>query len=451
MNPEASCRLDAPLGHTPAPLPPDEADRLQALRQLDLLDTPADEKFDRIVKLAARLFNAPIVYVALLDANRQWFKSRIGMEPSETPRQTSFCGHAILQDQPMIIPDARRDLRFAGSPLVTAPPFVRFYAGQPLRGPGGHKVGTLCLLDSKPRTLSTDEIALLHDLGALVEHEFAMIEAMRQQQEAQRLRKTLEHRQREMQLLIEELQTEKERSDDLIRNVLPDGMIEELKTTGTVVPVFHPEVAVMFADFSGFTAHSSKLTAHEVVDELNDCFCHFDWVAAKHGIEKLKTIGDGYLAVSGMPEARPDDALRMLRAAIEIRDYIAERKAAATAEGKSSWDVRIGLHVGPLVAGVVGVRKISYDVWGDTVNTASRVESVGKPGRINVTAAFHERVKAWVESEPRGALECKGKGAVEMYFINALHEPPSSTTSEPPKPVRKPRPDQEMVGFRTSF
>lgn len=451
MNPAASCRLDSSLGYAPAPTPADEAERLQALRRLEILDTPAEERFDRIVKLTARVFGAPIVYVALLDSDRQWFKSRIGLEPPETPRQSSFCGHAILQDQPMIVNDARRDLRFAGSPLVTNPPFVRFYAGQPLRGPGGHKVGTLCILDSRPRTLTPEEIAVLRDLGALVEHEFAMIEAMRLQKEAERTRKTMEHRQREMQLLIEELQTEKERSDDLIRNVLPEGMVEELKSTGNVAPVFHPEVAVMFADFSGFTAHSAKLTAPEVVDELNDCFCHFDWVAAKHGIEKLKTIGDGYLAVAGMPEGRTDDALRLLRAAIEIRDYIAERKEAAAA-GKSSWDVRIGLHLGPLVAGVVGVRKISYDVWGDTVNTASRVESAGKPGRINATAAFYERVKAWVEAEPRGALECKGKGAVEMFFLNALHEPPPTDSAHPesPKP-RRARPDQEMVGFRTSF
>lgn len=451
MDPAASCRVETALGFLPAPIPADEPARLAELNRLAILDTAHEERFDRIVNLAAKLFNAPIAYVALLDATRQWFKSRVGLEPPETPRQSSFCGHAILQDEPMVVTDARRDMRFAGSPLVISPPFVRFYAGQPVRGPGGHKVGTLCVLDTKARTLDADELSLLKDLGALVEHELAMLSAIQWQKEAERTREALEARQRELDRVIEDLRAEKARSDDLFRNVLPDGMVEELKTHGTVAPVFHAEVAVLFADFSGFTAHASQMTAPEVVSELNDCFCHFDWVAAKHGVEKLKTIGDGYLAVSGMPTARPDDALRLLRAALEIRDFIGERKTAAAAAGRSFWDVRIGLHLGPLVAGVVGVRKISYDVWGDTVNTASRVESAGKPGRVNVTRAFFERVQEWVEAEPRGALECKGKGAVEMYFVNALREPvapPPAAKVEGSKGAQR---EKQMVGFKTSF
>ena len=205
-----------------------------------------------------------------------------------------------------------------------------------------------------------------------------------------------------------------------MQNILPDGLIEELKATGTVAPVCHAEVAVMFADFSGFTAYSSTLSPSQVVAELNDCFCHFDWVAAKHGVEKLKTLGDGYLAVTGMPQSAGDDALRILRVAMEIRDFIAERRASATASGKRPWDVRVGLHIGPLVAGIVGVRNLAYDVWGDTVNTASRIESAGEPGRINVSRAFHDKVSDSVVSESRGSLNCKGKGAVEMFFINSF-------------------------------
>ena len=426
MDSAASCRLEPVLGYTPAPLPPDEAARLEELHRLEVLDTPAEERFDRIVKLAARLFDVPISYVALLDSERQWFKSRLGLEPPQTPRQSSFCGHAILQDDPLVVHDARRDMRFAGNPLVIGPPFVRFYAGQPVRGPRGYKVGTLCILDPRVRTLKPEEVALLKDLGLLVEHELAMRDAIAWQKEAARAREELEGKQRELARTIEQLQAEKVRSDELFRTILPDAMIEELKASGTVAPVYHPEVAVLFADFSGFTAHASKITPAEVVEQLNDCFCHFDWVAAKHGVEKLKTIGDGYLAVAGMPEARPGDALRLLRAALEIRDYIAERREAAAAQGQSFWNVRIGLHVGPLVAGIVGVRKISYDVWGDTVNTASRIESAGQPGRVNVSRSFYERVRDLVDAESRGALPCKGKGEMEMFFINSLREPPAA-------------------------
>jgi class 3 adenylate cyclase len=121
-----------------------------------------------------------------------------------------------------------------------------------------------------------------------------------------------------------------------------------------------------------------------------------------------------------MPESQPDDALRLLRAALEIRDYMIERKAERERDGQPTWSVRIGMHFGPLVAGVVGVRKLAYDVWGDTVNTASRVESAGEPGRVNVSAAFHERVRDHVVSEARGAIHCKNKGGVEMFFVDAL-------------------------------
>ena len=426
MKQGASCRIESTSGYVPAPIPAEEAARMEELQRLQILDTPSEERFDRIVKLAAKLFNAPISYVALVDHDRQWFKARIGVEAEQSPREISFCGHAILQDEPLIVSDARRDMRFAGNPLVIGAPFIRFYAGQPLRSPGGFKVGTLCVLDTRSRTLTPEEISILKDLGSLVEHELAMRDAIEWQKEAVRARQELEQKQRELSATVGELRAAQQRSDSLLQNILPDGMIEELRRTGTVAPVCHDDVAVMFADFSGFTVHASTMSASEVVAELNDCFCHFDWVAAKHGVEKLKTIGDGYLAVSGMPVSRPDDALRLVRTALEIRDYIAERRSEAAANGKPYWDMRIGLHVGPLVAGIVGVRKIAYDVWGDTVNTASRIEKAGEPGRINASQIFHERVQECVASESRGIMNCKGKGAVEMFFINGLQKDSSS-------------------------
>ena len=205
-----------------------------------------------------------------------------------------------------------------------------------------------------------------------------------------------------------------------MRNVLPEGLVCELRDHGRVAPVRHEDVAILFADFAGFTKVAAITCPNEIVGEPNECLCHFDWVMAKHGVEKLKTIGDGYLAVAGMPDSKPDDALRLLRAAIEIRDFMAARKAGHEKEGKPAWDVRIGLHIGPLVAGVVGVRKLAYDVWGDTVNTASRIESAGAPGRVNASAAFHDRVRDLVTAEHRGLIGCKNKGEVEMYFIDAL-------------------------------
>src|SRR5947209_1144548 len=144
-----------------APLPVDESERLAELRALEILDSPAESRFDRIVELAARVFRVPIAYVAMIDANRQWLKSRCGFDVSETARGVSFCAHTILQDEPLVVPDALLDPRFRDNPLVVGEPFVRFYAGHPLAGPGGHNVGTLCLVDHVPRTLSDCELEML--------------------------------------------------------------------------------------------------------------------------------------------------------------------------------------------------------------------------------------------------------------------------------------------------
>lgn len=157
-------------------IPPDEDARLAELRSLNVLDTIAEERFDRLTRMARRLFGVDVALVSLVDENRQWFKSCAGMELSETPRDISFCGHAILGDGAFVIPDALQDERFADNPLVAGPPHVRFYAGCPLRGPGGRKLGTLCIIDSKPRAFSDEDVEMLVDLALMVEREFSAIE-----------------------------------------------------------------------------------------------------------------------------------------------------------------------------------------------------------------------------------------------------------------------------------
>ena len=157
-------------------IPPDEDARLAELRSLNVLDTIAEERFDRLTRMAKRLFGVDVALVSLVDESRQWFKSCAGMELSETPRDISFCGHAILGDGAFVIPDALQDERFADNPLVAGPPHVRFYAGCPLRGPGGRKLGTLCIIDSKPRAFSDEDVEMLVDLALMVEREFSAIE-----------------------------------------------------------------------------------------------------------------------------------------------------------------------------------------------------------------------------------------------------------------------------------
>lgn len=417
MDDTTICRLEAK--YLAPQLPADEEQRLQALRQLSLLDTPPDERYDRIVRLTAQLFDAPMATVTLVDQDRQWLKAQVGVPFQETPRRISFCTHAIMQDRVLVIPDARQDMRFASSPLVVNDPFIRFYAGRPLRV-NGYKIGSLCVIDHKPRNFSEREIAILDQLAVLVEHEMELMGTIHWQNRALRAQDELAENRRLLANTAVELQSSKTRADELLRHLLPANIADELQAHGSVRPVKHEDVAILFADFTGFTLVTNQITPDELVADLNECFCHFDWVVMRHGVEKLKTIGDAYICATGLNDPQPDDALRLLRAALEIRDYIQERHARLAARGKPCWNIRIGLHSGPLVAGVVGVRKFVYDVWGDTVNTAARIETAGLGGRINASVEFLNRVRGRVEFESRGGIECKHKGELEMAFINGL-------------------------------
>lgn len=156
------------------PTPVDELLRLETLRNLKILDTDAEERFDRVTRLARRIFGTPIALVSLVDNDRQWFKSRQGLSATQTSRDISFCGHAILGDETMVVPDAQADERFGDNPLVTDDPNIRFYAGYPLSAPDGRKVGTLCVIDREPRELDEDDVQLLEELGKMVEEELAV-------------------------------------------------------------------------------------------------------------------------------------------------------------------------------------------------------------------------------------------------------------------------------------
>ncbi len=162
-----------------APIPDNDAERLAALRELLILDTPPEERFDKVVRFAADEFDMPIALLSLIDENRQWFKSNVGLDVCETARDISFCGHAILQSDILVIPDARADGRFADNPIVTGEPYVIFYAGAPLAMPSGFTIGTLCLIDHKPRTLDATELAILTTLRDL------LLEELSQRPEAQ--------------------------------------------------------------------------------------------------------------------------------------------------------------------------------------------------------------------------------------------------------------------------
>ncbi|MCB0769841.1 MAG: adenylate/guanylate cyclase domain-containing protein [Flavobacteriales bacterium] len=215
------------------------------------------------------------------------------------------------------------------------------------------------------------------------------------------------------------LQVEKDRSEELLLNILPEEVAEELKEKGEAEARLIEQVTVLFTDFKGFTAMSEKLSPKELVKDLHECFSTFDRICEAHGLEKIKTIGDAYMAAGGLPTPNTTHATDVIHVALEMRDFIAEGKARKLAAGLPYFEIRIGVHTGPVVAGIVGVKKFSYDIWGDTVNTASRMESSGEPGKVNISEATYALVKdtAGLTFTPRGKVEAKGKGEMEMFFV----------------------------------
>ena len=210
---------------------------------------------------------------------------------------------------------------------------------------------------------------------------------------------------------------EKERSEHLLLNILPAETAEELMATGSSKARHIDQVTVLFTDFKGFTALSEQLPPEELVAMINECFSAFDRITEKYGIEKIKTIGDAYMAAGGLPSPNQTHATDVVRAALDIQRFMTGFKSHRQAENLPAFEIRIGIHTGPVVAGIVGIKKFQYDIWGDTVNTAARMESSGEVGQVNISEATYAQVHDRFECTFRGAIEAKGKGKLGMYFV----------------------------------
>jgi len=215
----------------------------------------------------------------------------------------------------------------------------------------------------------------------------------------------------------QEIEAEKKRSDTLLLNILPEEVAEELKSKGSAEAKQYDQVSVLFTDFKNFTKLSEKMTAKELVEEMHTCFKAFDKITEKYGIEKIKTIGDSFMCAGGLPVANQTHAIDIVRVGLEIKQFVENRVVERIALGKEPFHIRIGIHTGPVVAGIVGIKKFAYDIWGDTVNTASRMESSGEVGQVNISGATYELVKDSFTCTYRGKIQAKGKGELDMYFV----------------------------------
>jgi class 3 adenylate cyclase len=229
-----------------------------------------------------------------------------------------------------------------------------------------------------------------------------------------------------------DLDKERQVSESLLLNILPSQVAVELETKGSVEPRYYEDVTVLFTDFAGFTLATEKLAAEELVRILNGYFTSFDAISQRYGLEKLKTIGDSYLAVGGMPVRTPSHPVDAVLAAFEIVEAVRQQNLR---DPLSDWSVRVGIHTGAVVAGVVGTQKFAFDVWGETVNYASRIESAGSAGQINVSGATYLRIKDFFECEHRGKVLTKEKREVEMYFVSGLQPATKADNGEIPPPT----------------
>lgn len=213
------------------------------------------------------------------------------------------------------------------------------------------------------------------------------------------------------------IRKERNKSDSLLLNILPAEVAAELKDKGKADARHYDEVTVIFTDFQAFTRISEQLTATELVETINECFSAFDRIVEKHGIEKIKTIGDSYMAAGGLPAPSNDHAVQVVSAALEMQAYMKSFSDKQRADGKTPFELRIGVHTGPVVAGIVGTRKFQFDIWGDTVNTASRMESASESGEVNISHNTWLLVNSVFETRYRGEVEAKNKGKLRMYFV----------------------------------
>ena len=393
-------------------IPANEPERFEALTSYAILDTLPEIGFDEITELAAQICDCPAALVSFIDPSRQWIKAKYGLpaELSECPREISVCKVTICNNDILYVPDLLSDERFNTSPLVTGGLKLRFYCGVPLITQDGYALGTLCVVDFKSRELSFEQREALRRLSRQT---MVHLELRRQLIERNEMLRQLE-------LARDRAVAEKGESERLLLNILPPSIAAELKASQRVQPRFFDSASVIFIDFSGFTRIVETMEPASVIDQLDQHFTRFDDIMAKHRLEKLKTIGDAYLAVGGVPEHNRSHPIDAALCALQILDHLTKLNRQREKLHLPAWLARIGINTGPVIAGVVGKHKFTYDIWGNTVNVAERVEAAGVPGRITISEATWRHIKGRFETEPRGAVEVKHKGLVNMYFLNRV-------------------------------
>lgn len=397
---------------TGVPVPPNDVERIAALKRYGILDTPPEFAYDALAELAAQICGCPVALLGLIDETRDWFKAKYGLPADMTaaPRDMVMCAATICQNDMVYVPDLTKDERFRDYPQVTGQPGIRFYCGMPLINPEGYALGSFCVVDFAPREITPAQREAVRQLA---HQAVAQLELRRQLLERDELLRDLEKTRAAME-------AETARSEQLLRTIFPAAIAAELKANRPVQPRHYDLATIMFADFAGFTRLTESTQPAALVQQLNQHFTRFDEIVERNRLETLKTIGDAYLCAGGLPEPSRTHAVDACLAALEMQSYLAGSNRQREKLRMAPWTVRIGINTGPVVAGVVGKRRFTYDIWGDSVNVAQRLEAAAEPGRINISASTYHYVNKLFETEPRGVIEVKNKPALEMYFLTRI-------------------------------
>lgn len=398
-----------------------QLDRLSMLmdvsRSMSMAEIDLDALLILIMQSVTTVMGADRSSLFLVDRENAQLRSRVAQGAPEirVPINEGIAGHTATTGETANIRDAYSDPRFNREIDSKMGYQTKNILCMPILNPRSEIIGVvevLNRLDGSPFSEDDEEL-----LGAFAGLAGISLENARAYEEIQRSRSQLEVRIHERTADLEEA---KKQSDDLLLNILPAGIAEELKQHGHATPRRYDLVTVLFADIRDFTRSTEHLAPEALIQELDRYFAHFDELAERYNLEKIKTIGDAYMCAGGIPRPNRTNPIDAVLAALEMRRFIEEMKRDKMAQGKDFWELRIGIHSGPVVAGIVGKKKFAYDIWGDAVNTASRMESSGEPGMINVSGVTYQLIQEFFVTSYRGRVEAKNKGEVDMYFVTGI-------------------------------
>jgi|SRR5450755_1576055 len=364
-----------------APILDNEPARLREIGTLGLTEfNSKDPSLNDIVRIACAVADTPIAMVNILSRPEMMTLRSCGLPdsvPSRMPCEGVICHLVLSHGDLLMIENLSDDARTRDHPVVAAPFSMRFYAGAPLVSANGYIMGTLCAMGTQPKSLDPRAIDALRRLADQV---------------------------------TRQLQGEAPRSDS--------ALSAPASGRAPVGGQFHSQSSIMFTDFVGFTRHTETLEPAELLETLARYFNAFDKLCKRHNLVRIKTIGDAYMAVAGIPKANADHARDAVAAALAIRDFVAADNKARVALGDPAWEIRIGVHSGPVISGNLGEQG-SLDIWGDSVNVAARLEAASAPGQVNISEATLAQVGI-AAVEARGLLPVKYKAPVKMYFVERL-------------------------------